>query len=572
MALSGKDLTKRLEGVKPLSLFGIEGVIRLIELRPYQRECIEAIETADNTGTHRQLVALPTGTGKTIIFTTVAKKRNGRTLILAHRDELIQQAVDKLEMVWDDANVGVVKAERNETDKQIIVGSVQTVSRENRLEQLPTDFDFICTDESHHAPSISYRRIYEYLGVMANGDEDIPSDTLHLGVTATPERTDKIGLNGIFDKIVFHRNILDFIPDYLCDLRCVQVATYVNVDGVDTWAGDLDAGQLAKLLNTANCNELIVEAWKEHALERLTLVFTTDVAHARDLCAAFQAADIKAAWVSGETPIDERRDILARFASGEIEVLTNCAVLTEGYDNCALDCIILARPTKSKLLYTQMLGRGTRTYPGKEDCLILDVACVSTEHDLVSFPSLFGLEPEQDGEKTLTEQLEEKEAKIYGLDLGRGLEHREVDLFDREERTHDDFAMSNLAWVQLKNGFRLSLGKDGVINIYSDFKIPAMYRVFYRNKSNNRHSFSLRKQQVTTRPVELSWAFGLAESEARRVTGGNLVLVDKNAYWRRKPASVKQLAILSQYGIYRASMTKGEASDLISKAFARALD
>ena len=451
----------------------------MIELRPYQRECIEAIETAK---TNRQLVALPTGTGKTIIFTTVAKKRNGRTLILAHRDELIQQAVDKLETVWDGVNVGVVKAERNEVDKQVIVGSVQTVSRENRLEQLPTDFDLIVSDECHHGAAATYRRIYVYLGVMG---EDIRSDILHLGVTATPERTDKIGLDKIFDKIVFHRNIQDFIPDYLCDLRCIQVATHINVDGVDTWAGDLDTGQLSKLLNTANCNELIVEAWKEHALGRLTLVFTTDVAHAEDLCTAFQTAGVKAEWVCGETPLLERRDILRKFAQGEIDVLTNCAVLTEGYDNPRLDCIILARPTKSTLLYTQMVGRGTRTFPGKKDCLILDVACISTEHDLVSFPSLFGLPSEQDGEKTLTELLEEKEAKRRSLDLGRGIEDREVDLFERkEEKPHDDFAMSNLAWVQLKNGFRLSLGRDGVINIYSDFRIPTMYRVFHRYKKD----------------------------------------------------------------------------------------
>lgn len=536
----------------------------MIELRPYQRDCLEAIETADNTGTHRQLVALPTGTGKTIIFTTVAKNRNGRTLILAHRDELIQQAVDKLTMVWDGVDVGVVKAERNEVDAQVIVASVQTASRGNRLEQFPTDFDFIVSDECHHGAAATYRRIYQYLGVIANGDEDIRCDTLHLGVSATPERTDKIGLDGIFDKIVFHRNMQDFIPDYLCDLRCVQVATNIIVDGVSTWAGDLDTGELSKLLNTANCNELIVDAWKEHALGRLTLAFTTDVAHAIDLCAAFQAADVNAAWVSGETPLDERRDILTKFASGEIEVLTNCAVLTEGYDNPALDCIILARPTKSKLLYTQCVGRGTRTFPNKQDCLILDVACISTELDLVSFPSLFGLPPEQDGEKTLTEQLAEKEAKTHVFVEGEGIEHQEVDLFDRREKSHDDFAMSNLAWTQLKNGFRLYLGKHGTINIYSDFKIPTMYRVFYRDKTE--------KRQITTRPVELSWAFGLAESEARKVTSGNLALVDKNARWRRHPATYKQLAKLAEFGVYDTNLTKGEASDLLAQFFAGAKD
>lgn len=529
----------------------------MIELRPYQHECIEAIETAENNGTNRQLVALPTGTGKTIIFTTVAKKRNGRTLILAHRDELIQQAADKLEMVWDGVNVGIVKAELNETDKQVVVGSVQTVSRENRLEQLPQDFDFIITDEAHHAAAATYKRIYEYLGVMPN----IQSGALHLGVTATPERTDKIGLDDIFDEIVFHRNIQDFIPDYLCNLRCVQVMTNVNVDGVETWAGDLRAEQLSALLNTANCNELIVQAWKEHALGRLTLCFTTDVAHARDLCMTFQANDIKAAWVCGETPIDERRDILAKFAQGEIEVLTNCAVLCEGYDNPALDCIILARPTKSTLLYTQMIGRGTRTYPGKNDCLILDVSCISTEHNLVSFPSLFGLPlKEQDGGKTLTEQLEEKEAKLLSSFKGVGIRDREIDLFEGKRRSHDAYSMSNLAWVQLNNGFRLNLGKNGIINIYTDFKTPSIYRVFYRNRTKNK--------QITRHPVELSWAFGLAESEARRVTKGNLTLVDKSAGWRQDAASDKQIAKLAEFGVYRTDLTKGEASDLLGQLFA----
>ncbi|MBC8229495.1 DEAD/DEAH box helicase [bacterium] len=465
----------------------------------------------------------------------------------------------------------MVKAERNEVDKQVVVGSVQTVSRENRLEQLPTDFDFIITDECHHGAAATYKRIYDYLGIMAGDGEDIQSNALHLGVTATPERTDKIGLDDIFDEIVFHRNIQDFIPDYLCDLRCVQVMTYVNVDGVETWAGDLRIEQLSALLNTGNCNELIVQAWKEHALKadrsalssqgRLTLVFTTDVAHARDLCLTFQANDIKASWVCGETPIDERRDILAKFAQGEIEVLTNCAVLTEGYDNPALDCIILARPTKSTLLYTQMLGRGTRTYPGKEDCLILDVSCISTEHDLVSFPSLFGIPlKEQDGEQTLTEQLEEQDAKLFSVREGFGIEGEDVDLFDKKERVHDAYAMSNLAWVQLQQGFRLNLGRDGVINIYADFSLPTMYRVFYRSKRA--------KRQVTTHPVELSWAFGLAESEARRVTRGNLTLVDKNALWRQDPATDKQIAKLAEFGVYRTSLTKGEASDLLAQLFA----
>jgi superfamily II DNA/RNA helicase len=294
---------------------------------------------------------------------------------------------------------------------------------------------------------------------------------------------------------------------------------------------------------------------------RLTLCFTTDVAHAISLCGAFQEAGIDAAWVCGETPLSERRDILAKFAQREIEVLTNCAVLTEGYDNPALDCIILARPTKSTLLYTQMIGRGTRTYPNKKDCLILDVACVSTEHDLVSFPSLFGLPlKEQDGEQTLTEQLEEKESKLLGVFRGVGIKDREVDLFKEKERSYDAYAMSHLAWVHLNNGFRLNLGKNGLINVYTDFRTPTLYRVFYRNRAE--------KRQITRHPVELSWAFGLAESEARRVTAGNLVLVNRSAKWRQDPATDKQVALLAEYGVFDVNLTKGEASDLLAKIFA----
>ncbi|MEK7397530.1 MAG: hypothetical protein AAB116_11410 [Candidatus Poribacteria bacterium] len=168
---------------------------------------------------------------------------------------------------------------------------------------------------------------------------------------------------------------------------------------------------------------------------------------------------------------------------------------------------------------------------------------------------------EQDGEKTLTEQLEEKEAKSPGVLKGFGIRDREVDLFGEKGHSHDAYSMSNLAWVQLNNGFRLHLGKEGAINIYADFRTPTMYRVYYRSRTE--------KRQITRHPVELSWAFGLAESEARRVTGGNLTLVDRNARWRQDPATDKQLAILANHGVYRPELTKGAASDLLAQIFAR---
>jgi hypothetical protein len=189
---------------------------------------------------------------------------------------------------------------------------------------------------------------------------------------------------------------------------------------------------------------------------------------------------------------------------------------------------------------------------------------------LVSFPSLFGLPlKEQDGEQTLTEQLEEKEAKLQGIRFGQGIRSDEVDLFHRTEGKDDPYAMRNLAWVRLRNGYRLYLGRNGIINIYADFRMPTIYRVFYRQPPTPVSSGDKREsRQVTRHPVELSWAFGLAESEARRVTGGNLTLVDKNARWRQDPATDKQIAILAEYGVYDVTLTKGEASDLLAQIFA----
>jgi hypothetical protein len=161
---------------------------------------------------------------------------------------------------------------------------------------------------------------------------------------------------------------------------------------------------------------------------------------------------------------------------------------------------------------------------------------------------------------TLTEQLEEKEAKLQGIRFGQGIRSDEVDLFHRTESKDDPYAMRNLAWVRLRNGYRLYLGRNGIINIYTDFRIPTMYRVFYRNNKE--------KRQVTKHPVELSWAFGLAESEARLLTGGNLTLVDKNARWRQDPATDKQVALLAEYGVYDVTLTKGEASDMLAQIFA----
>jgi len=524
----------------------------MLQLRDYQRECLTAISEAARGGISKPLISLPTGTGKTVIFAYIIKRigdRDGRSLVLVHRDELLNQAEDKLLTIWPEAQVGIVKSERNELDALVTIASVQTASREARLSQIrDIGFDFVVTDEAHHAVADSYQRIYDAL----LGDRDAQ---LHLGVTATVNRADRRGLREVYQKVVYHRSLLDMIrAGWLCDLRCVQVKTDVSLDSVRTRQGDFAQGELASVVNTENRNELIVKAYQEHAAGRLSLCFTVDVEHARNLAGAFQGEGINAISLSGKTPILERRKILKGFHNREIDVIANCQVLTEGYDEPAVDCIILARPTKSSVLYTQMVGRGTRRFPGKSDCLILDFADVAGHHRIVQLPDLVGMEKKTrlDGKQTLTELVDqERGTPVYGE--GKGIRAAQVDIFDR----------SRFQWIVVRRDhFLLNLGDYGKIQV-----IPSRSEDRYVIVHTDRAGES---EYLSDRPTLLSWAMGIAESEAEEITRGKLGLVLKSARWRSEPATQKQLRILDLYRVEydRQRITKGEASDLISILFA----
>lgn len=346
-----------------------------ISLRPYQKEIIDLIIQSPEK---RQLISLPTGTGKTIIFSELAKKLNIPTLILAHRDELIQQAKDKLLSVWSDANPGIVKAKFNETDHNVTIGSVQTLARTKRREQLRPDIGLIITDECHHAAANSYKRIYDQYHVL---DAESANGTLHVGFTATPMRNDKKGLATIYDKITYEGQFIDFVSaGYLCDLEFQGVESSLDLDGVKTtqlsgYGRDFQIGQLSQTVNTEELRHNIITAYQEHAQDRKhTLGFAVDRDHAWALHQSFIMAGIASGYIDGETPADERKEILEQFRTGEIQVLWNILVLTEGFDFPEVDCILLARPSKSPGLLTQIIGRGTRPAPGKANCLILDIA------------------------------------------------------------------------------------------------------------------------------------------------------------------------------------------------------
>ncbi len=325
-------------------------------LRPYQQAGLESIEKAFARGARRQLLVWPTGAGKTILFAVVIVRRGGRALVLVHRDELVRQTLDKLQLVAPDLRVGVVKAERNDIDAQVVVASVQTLSRASRLQQLDrADFDTVVVDESQHAVADTYQLVI---------DHTTGGEPLLLGVTATPDRLDKLGFQSVFDEIVHQVGLLELMAQgYLADLRALRITLHVDFDHISRRGGDLADGELADALELANAPRHIAAAYAEHASDRSGVVFVPTVALAYETTAALNAAGIVTEALDGTTPSDERRAILRRLGDGTTQVVANCMVLTEGFDEPRIDCIVVGRPTQSRALFQQMIGRGLRPYP-----------------------------------------------------------------------------------------------------------------------------------------------------------------------------------------------------------------
>jgi superfamily II DNA or RNA helicase len=517
---------------------------RTIALRPYQQEALTAIAEAESKGVRRQLVALPTGTGKTVIFSHIVSNRLGRALVLAHREELIGQAAEKILTVNPAASIGVVKADRNELHRQIVVASVQTLARESRLSRIDTaGFTTVVIDEAHHAAADSYRRILEYFGCFGE------NGPLTVGFTATPERADEKALGEIFSEIVYRRDIFTMMRSgYLCDLRAIQVSLHADFNELHSRHGDFIDSEASAMLMAANAPAHAVEAYREHASGRKTLLFTPTVELAHRMVEEFNAQNIAAEALSGETPMDDRRGILRRLKTGATRLVANCAVLTEGFDEPSVNCIIVARPTRSKPLYVQMIGRGTRLYPSKEDCLILDLVGATTRHDLMTAASLFsvGTKPDQ----TIVEAVGERDAAI------RFREDQETARGRLVSQTIDLFHRRTFHWVRAaETRFVLSIGKGMIILTPDENGWTARF--------NSREGAV---QLATGRPLD--WAQGISEDYAREMNAEHLI--NPLAPWRTRPATEKQLATLKRFRICTLpNISAGEASDLIAQAIGR---
>lgn len=342
-------------------------------LRPYQQGARDAIHTEWDAGHTRTLLVLPTGTGKTIVFASVAAdqvRAGDRVLILAHRGELLEQAADKLQR-----STGLVSAvEKAESTClnswfRVVVGSVQTLQRTARLERFPRDyFGTIIIDEAHHAITDGYRRILDYFG-----------DAKVLGVTATPDRGDMRNLGEVFDSLAFEYKLTDAIKEgYLCKIMAQTIPLQLDITSVTMSGGDYAVGDLGTALDPYL--EQIAAEMARRCKSRKTVVFLPLIKTSQKFRDLLNTYGFRAAEVNGQS--DDRRQVLADFDAGKYNVLCNSMLLTEGWDCPSVDCVVVLRPTKVRSLYSQMVGRGTRLSPGKTDLLLLDFLWMTDKHEL----------------------------------------------------------------------------------------------------------------------------------------------------------------------------------------------
>nr|DAU76717.1 MAG TPA: Chromatin remodeling complex ATPase [Caudoviricetes sp.] len=343
------------------------------ELRPYQQQARDRIHAEWDAGHTRTLLVLPTGTGKTIVFASVAAdqvRAGDRVLILAHRGELLEQAADKLQRSTGLVSA-VEKAESTCLDSwfRVVVGSVQTLQRTARLERFPQDyFGTIIIDEAHHAITDGYRRILDYF-----------SGAKVLGVTATPDRGDMRNLGEVFDSLAFEYKLTDAIKEgYLCKIMAQTIPLQLDITSVTMSGGDYAVGDLGTALDPYL--QQIAAEMARRCKSRKTVVFLPLIKTSQKFRDLLNTYGFRAAEVNGQS--DDRRQVLADFDAGKYNVLCNSMLLTEGWDCPSVDCVVVLRPTKVRSLYSQMVGRGTRLSPGKTDLLLLDFLWMTDKHEL----------------------------------------------------------------------------------------------------------------------------------------------------------------------------------------------
>jgi len=415
-----------------------------ITWRPYQIEAKKRIKDSYSKGITEQLIVQATGTGKRIASINLIQHFK-TTLFIAHREELIMQAFNEIERFYP-MQTGVVKGKRNEYDRKIVVGSVQTLI--NRLDKIPENaFDLIIIDECHHYVSPSFLKVIRHF-----------KHKLRTGWTATPKRLDGISLTNLFREITFEYRIENGIQDgWLSPIEAYQIYTDTDLSKVKSTAGDFNQKQLSEVVDNPKRNMNIVSKYIQYAKNRQAIAFCVDIDHAYNLKSFFTDQGINCeAVVSDQSRCPNRSEIIEKFQNGEIQVLTNVNILTEGFDYHDVGAILMARPTESETLYVQSIGRGTRLKSenyinthNDNKCIVLDFVDNSGKHSLVNSWTLEEDKSIEDKifipEKHRKKLIEEREKRERKIALQKGKD-KKIDLLKLPEvKVWDSPAMEDSA-------------------------------------------------------------------------------------------------------------------------------
>lgn len=402
-----------------------------MELRPYQQQAKDAIFREWSQGHSKTLLVLPTGCGKTIVFAKVAEEcvRHGdRVLIMAHRGELLEQASDKIAKTTG-LGTAVEKAEQSCLGSwfRIVVGSVQSLQNENRLNKFDPDyFDTIIVDEAHHVLSNSYQKVMEHF-----------SGAKVLGVTATPDRGDMRNLGNFFESLAYEYTLPKAIKEgYLSPIKAMTIPLKIDFSHVAVQAGDFKVSDIDTALDPYL--HQIAQEMKKYCMDRKTVVFLPLVKTSQKFRDILNSEGFRAAECNGST--QARTEILEDFDKGKYNVLCNSMLLTEGWDCPSVDCVIVLRPTKVRSLYCQMVGRGTRLCEGKENLLLLDFLWHTERHELCHPAALIA--DSEEVSKKMTENME-KQASIdpMAIDLEEAEQTAREDVQrEREEKLAEQLA------------------------------------------------------------------------------------------------------------------------------------
>lgn len=558
----------------------------MVILRDYQLAAQKAVHTAMEKGINKQVIVLATGTGKTIIFSHIIadriKETGKKALVIAHREELLLQAKDKLSRVEPDLYTEVEMASSHATPlANVIVASVATLGRANssRKDKFdPNDFCVVVIDEAHHAAADSYKEILRYFGLlMEEPENDWNKNCLLLGVTATPNRADNKELKTIFQQTTFSYTIQQGMSaNHLARIRAFRVNTATNLQGVHNTAGDFNLGELGDAVNNDDRNGLIIKAYKTLTPDKQAICFAVDVAHTQELSKRFNDEGIPSEFVLGATPKLEREQILKDFKDHKIKVLVNAMVLTEGYDEESIQAVLMARPTQSGILYQQMVGRGTRIHPQKEFLTVIDFVDNSLKHQLKTATSLLDIPGNVDFKgkdildmKPKLDQLIELAPNINmdKVDLDKiNYILEEVDLMSGLEVPDEISVFSKFDWQRYDiDVYRLYLANGHFLTIRKD--ITDRYSVSDEEFNTVTKKPELKAQ--TNNIKDLDIAVRLADSFVEKKFPDQVAIVATAARWRKTPASEAQLNYLRMS--FKVSPTvldqldKGGASRLIGK-------